>query len=83
MSYCRNNGKDSDVYVIPTGDGKGNPSWECVACTLSNDGRGHVTKGRLEMIGHLIRHRGVGHKVPEHALDRLYKELVDEDGPAL
>jgi hypothetical protein len=64
MSYCRNNGKDSDVYVIGTRDGL-----ECFC-------EDHlVLISRAGMIAHLRDHQRQGDKVPERAFERLYREI--------
>lgn len=71
MSYCRNNGDDSDVYVIPTERGlvcyTHNEPFEC----------GHDPAA---MIAHLEQHRADGYKVPEYAFERLRAEVT---GPGL
>lgn len=80
MSYCRNNGTDSDVYVIGTArDTK--PWWECVACSLSRDRWGYLAKNRVEMLLHLDKHRIAGDKVPARAIERLEREIQELDGP--
>ncbi len=84
MSYCRNNGKDSDVYLIPTGDEE-RSFWECVGCYLAPRqilGGVEVAWTKLdtrqEALDHLLKHRAEGHKVPEHALERLRREIAEE-----
>ena len=81
MSYCRMS-KNSDVYVIATGDGKGNAAWECVACPLApEDEKGHpspLLHSRVDMISHLAEHLAANHKVPARAIIRLAKELAKD-----
>ncbi len=87
MSYCRANGKDSDVYVIATRDAStGQDGWECCGCirapmeesTLGLDlpikGSYFYTTPR-QMIDHLVWHRFFKDKVPEHAIDRLHGDI--------
>jgi len=74
MSYCRMNGKDSDVYFLPTFDGL-----ECCACRLTPERNGQYGskyfKTRSRARAHLLRHREAGHKVPESAIKRLTDEI--------
>lgn len=73
MSYCRNNGVDSDVYVVKLVD----TSFECCGCSLS-EGKWGATFGTREgMLIHLTAHRRAGDKVPRHAVDRLKRELKE------
>ncbi len=65
MSYCRF-GDDSDVYMYPNTDG----TIDCCACRL---GGGRYTIA--EALDHLEEHQGVGHVVPQHAIDRLKREI--------
>jgi len=77
MSYCSNDGTDSDVYVVMT------TQLECVGCKLI--GRnfdlstpidvGYIARSRIEMIGHLGKHRLAGDRVPQRAIARLYREM--------
>ena len=78
MSYCRNNGKDSDIYIIRVAD----PSkeildmdLECVGCLLDLDRESFVTKFEWCMLLHLDKHADAGHKVPNRARDRLKDEM--------
>jgi hypothetical protein len=82
MSYCRNNGKDSDVWVIATKD-RAQPFWSCVNCSLAApritgqvEVRWTECDTPQEMIWHLLKHRTLGDKVPQRALDRLCEEAV-------
>lgn len=88
MSYCRANGKDSDVYVIATRDvDTGQDGWECVGCirapveletalglNLTTRGSYFYTTPR-RMIDHLVWHRFFKDKVPEHAISRLHEDI--------
>lgn len=65
MSYCRNDGVDSDVYVIRHVNGM----LVCYCCLPDNE-----HERPEEMITHLLNHRSLGHKVPDRALDRLNAE---------
>lgn len=79
MSYCRMNGQDSDVYVIRTMD-----DLQCLGCKLdrrSGDNRGIFrTTGEMGMIRHLETHRAAGHRVPDRAFERLYREVMGDRG---
>jgi hypothetical protein len=75
VSYCRNNGQDSDVYVIEhVGNAKTGPFLYCYC----GDGAGSQYFTRSGMIDHLLEHRRRGDKVPDRALDRLASELLAE-----
>lgn len=65
MSYCRNDGVESDVYVIRTFDDR----LICYCCLANNE-----ADRPEEMITHLLIHRSIGHRVPQRALDRLNAE---------
>lgn len=79
MSYCRKDGLSSDVYVIPTGDGKGVMGWECLSCNLAPEGkRWYFCYTRQEILKHLEQHRISGDRVPEYATDRLKREILEE-----
>lgn len=74
MSYCRNNGEDSDVYVIMTRDSSAQQNiLECF-CDLPR----HIYGTRTEMIAHLREHQQRGDKVPDRAFERLYREIGEE-----
>lgn len=77
MSYCRDNGIDSDVYVICISNGK-RPIWECVGCSLDED-RCCDFETRAGMMVHLTRHTKAGHKVPLRAFERLAREIAEND----
>lgn len=72
MSYCRF-GEDSDVYVIESGDEDGDSCWVCFCGEKS-----FQCGGKMEMLGHLSGHMLKGDKVPISALERLWKEVLDE-----
>ena len=74
MSYCRNNGKDSDVYIVATcsPDDSCIPGWWCCGCKNIED----FFLTREKMIEHLLQHRKDGDKVPESALERLRREIA-------
>ncbi len=76
MAYCRMS-EDSDVYVIATMEGK-NKVWECVGCTLTKEHYGKTAHTRTQMLTHLTHHRGVGDKVPTHAVARLQRERQED-----
>lgn len=67
MSYCRCNGKDSDVYVYG-----GKDTIICCGCGLT----GYETSSRKEMIIHLIHDMREGDKVPDRVFDRLIDEII-------
>ena len=73
MSYCRNNGVDSDVYMYHHVAG-----WlECCGCSLEEDGF-FMTTSRVEMIAHMADHREHGDKVPDRVFVRLQEEIETE-----
>jgi hypothetical protein len=81
MSYCRNNGQDSDVYVIGTRNpGESRNFLQCF-CGTRCDSCGQYTQPfpsfttRSGMIAHLREHRVKGDKVPDRAFERLEKEI--------
>ncbi len=78
MSYCRKNGTDSDVYVIGAVVGDA-PTCECVACNLSHNKWGYIALNRKEMLLHLDKHRVAGDKVPTRAIERLEREIQEQD----
>lgn len=67
MSYCRMS-PGSDIYLISTG--------RDLECFCGNDGR--VTKSRTEMMQHLFQHRESGDRVPDYAIARLAREIVEQ-----
>jgi hypothetical protein len=73
MPYCRNNGVDSDVYVVKLVD----TSFECCGCSLSEGKWGTTVLTREGTIIHLTAHRRAGDKVPKHAMDRLKREIKE------
>lgn len=81
MSYCRNNGVDSDVYVINSGK-----KWECLGCPRAPrvnhqmfNVKGWVSfETRQGILDHLLEHRRLGDKVPNRALERLRREIREE-----
>lgn len=73
MSYCRANGKDSDVYVIATRLPEMDvPGWWCCGC--KHEENFFLTRERT--IEHLLKHREEGDKVPERAFERLRREIA-------
>ena len=76
MSYCRNDGKDSDVYVIMTRDPEAEQN--ILLCYCSQD---FFTTTRTEMIAHLQTHLQKGEKVPVRAFERLQREIEEEGDP--
>lgn len=72
MSYCRNNGEDSEVYVIGTG-----AALECCGCRLYK--YSFQTRLYNTMIKHLKYHRKIGDKVPIRAFKRLEEEQKTND----
>jgi len=74
MSYCRFASDGSDVYVIGS-TFEGEPCWVC-HCTPDP----FMTLSRQVMVNHLAYHRGQGDKVPDHAFERLHKEIKIEKG---
>jgi len=68
MSYARI-GSDSDVYVIHSVFGG-------MFCYCDGE-VGPMTKS--EMVDHLLAHREEGALVPQRALDRLYREIAEEE----
>lgn len=76
MSYCRI-GPDSDIYVIRTLAGH----WECVSCTVVQPlGLHSATIFTLKALKrHVAHHKAMGHKVPDYAVQRIDKELAEEE----
>ncbi len=64
MSYCRNNGVDSDVYVIAHIAG----GWTCYCSPI------HHTDSINKMLRHLNAHARRGDHVPDSAILRLKRE---------
>ena len=82
MSYCRKNGKDSDVYLIATAEDS-RAFWSCIGCDLTAStffGQCEVRFTEMdtlqEVLAHLEKHREEGHKVPERALERVHREIA-------
>lgn len=81
MSYCRNDGQESDVYVIASGEnavlgGARRSVWICYCGEDWSPGNKSYT--RQGMVDHLLEHRRRGDRVPDRALDRLRKEIDAE-----
>ena len=72
MSYCRF-GSDSDVYIYTDGS-----YLICESCKIK-DGKTFATKRRSRMLSHVDDHIGVGHKVPQGAIDEITIEYVLDD----
>ena len=81
MSYCRNNGTDSDVYVIGTG-GEDGDVLQCFCGSRDQEGFYEqafpVFATRSGMIAHLREHQEKGDRVPGYAFERLEREIQDE-----
>jgi hypothetical protein len=72
MSYCRV-GEDSDVYVIAIHDRvTRKAAWECFCQERSAQFDTHQ-----KILEHLLCHRQKGDRVPEHALERLRREIAE------
>jgi len=69
MSYCRFS--DGDVYMYPSGKG----IIECCACRLPG-GDFRLFSTKQDALDHLMWHKRAGHKVPQHAIDRLKREAT-------
>lgn len=67
MSYCRNNGEDSDVYIIGN-----DAALECCGCSLYK--YSFQSRKYSVILAHLEKHRKAGEKVPARAFTRLKKE---------
>jgi hypothetical protein len=68
MSYARNNGTDSDVYVIQSDKG-----FECFC-------KDHfICETEEEMIVHLIQHLRNGEKVPNRTFERFIREIKENN----
>lgn len=78
MSYCRWNGIDSDVYVIATYY-QGKEAWDCICCSIATNNLMGLVHTRQEMLDHLLEHRLVGNRVPQYAIDRLQKEILQNN----
>jgi hypothetical protein len=84
VSYCRNNGTDSDVYVIGTRDPDTRKNFlQCLCGTRDPvtgmyDAPFPAFTTRTGMIGHLLDHRRRGDKVPARAFERLGREIGEE-----
>lgn len=80
MSYCRNNGTDSDVYVIKTIMNQ----LECIGCSMmpiddEEHGQFFQTDSYSEMVRHLNQHSDLGDRVPKRAIERLHREEINGD----
>jgi len=73
VSYCRF-GDDSDVYLMRTGSG-----WWCCGCALADTPKQLEVslKTRQQVLDHLDKHILRGSKVPQHAVDRLHREIEE------
>lgn len=72
MSLCRNNGEDSDVYVIgDIADPEG--TYRCYTCLAAGEPSGwfDLEGTVLHLVGHLRR----GEKVPDRAFECLLREM--------
>lgn len=65
MAYCRWS-ESSDVYLIGLDTGI-----YCVSCELDGS---HLFATKTEAITHLLRHRELGHKVPDTVIEGLEEE---------
>ena len=85
MSYCRW-GEGSDLYVWFGG------KYYCQACPLlpqvtggaeddEQEADDYTTSFPTELLHHLREHRAKGHTVPQHAIDRLEKEIAEKWQP--
>lgn len=78
MSYCRFNQGESDVYVYASDNG-----WNIhVAHTFPEEeiaGEWFVNETRAETKRSLLMLRELGCKVPERAIERLDREIVEND----
>lgn len=70
MSYCRMS--EGDVYMYPSVYG----GIECCGCRLEKCEHTVFFK-RTDALKHLKEHRLQGHVVPQHAFDRLERELTE------
>jgi hypothetical protein len=71
MSYCRNNGQDSDVYVFGSGI-----ALECCGCSLYKNS--YRCQSYSQMIAHLKEHKAKGAKVPPRTFTRLAQEQKEK-----
>jgi len=69
MSYCRF--MSGDVYMYPSVHG----GITCCGCKLEDPWPSFDS--RLDAHNHLLDHRVAGHKVPQHAFDRLVLEIAE------
>lgn len=72
MSFCRMNGEDSDAYIIATFHG-----YECISCKLfgqNNYRRTFITEEPGRMLAHMYQHQAWGHRIPDYAIDRMWKD---------
>lgn len=84
MSYCRTS-DDSDVYVYASGKGiQCHVAWRDAVLKnvqesfFAEYGEGHAVAEKA-MLGHLLYLRQRGLKVPEHATERLIREIAQSD----
>lgn len=76
MSYCRSAPGHSDVYMYPNSSGI-----ICSACKLTNNPKippDPIFKRKEKALKHLHEHREAGHLVPDHAIERLEEEIIEE-----
>lgn len=83
MSYCRNNGQDSDVYVIGTRDPQEKQSILQCFCGERGENGNYLRPfpsftTRSGMIAHLREHQERGDKVPDRAFQRLEQEIQEQ-----
>lgn len=85
MSYARNNGEDSDVYVIRSDvlrDHMGEMVLTCIECSIEGNGEWFVCQTPHVMKLHLSLHVHNGDKVPERTFERLERERWTGEWPA-
>ena len=74
MSYCRFS-EESNVYLYPHVDG----GHHCCGCYLQRHTGEFVMLDTLEEVkAHLETHVAAGHRVPQHAFNRVERELAQE-----
>lgn len=77
MAYCRNDGVESDLYVMQTfAEKDGESALICMGCPLKHN----QLMNRKEMLSHFEKHEKVGHRIPEYAWKRLLEEIDDGSG---
>ena len=78
MSYCRT-GKDSDVYMFGQMIFGMDGGLVCCNCLFVGNFGSKMGMTKEEALKHLKKHIEKGHKVPDYAIERLCREIEQEE----